>query len=356
MLRRKGQRKTIKILVALPTHGTYGGMEIFALALAEWLQRHGEYTVRVCFKLVGGNSFAKDLEDQCKEMDISYVVRQKRSLGIFRDLLWCDLLHLNNLSIEFSLLARVIGRPIVATVHNWNIRAGSFQGWAWKLAHSLAAFRTYNSEFVRRTWVSGDDLTRDVCIPTVSRLTGSSVPAADRRGFFFISRWIENKGLDVLIEAYARARIDKDAWPLKIAGDGPIRDAIMDRIRCSNSNGISILGRISDELKLFEMGHAKWVVCVPNTREDLGLTPIEARHLGVPVIASVDGGVPESAGPSAIFVPPGDSVALSRALELAAQMSDADYLRRCEDTAQDLNYYLRPLSVYAEIYRGLAPA
>ena len=49
---------------------------------------------------------------------------------------------------------------------------------------------------------------------------------------------------------------------------------------------------------------AKWMVTPPHTQEDLGLTPLEARSVGVPCIASTDGGVKETAGPHALFCKP----------------------------------------------------
>ena len=77
-----------------------------------------------------------------------------------------------------------------------------------------------------------------------------------------------------------------------------------------------------------EMKNARWVVVPPNTREDFGLTAIEARHLGVPCIITRDGGLPEAGGRQALICEPGDVAGLAKLLEQAAQMSEAEYAER----------------------------
>jgi len=100
--------------------------------------------------------------------------------------------------------------------------------------------------------------------------------------------------------------------------------------------------------------HAKWLVVPPHTQEDMGLTPLEARNVGVPVIASRDGGLPEAAGPAALLCEPGSVPDLKRRLLEAAAMSEADYTERAQRGLFTLTAYLTPLSFYPEAYRRLA--
>ena len=62
---------------------------------------------------------------------------------------------------------------------------------------------------------------------------------------------------------------------------------------------------------------------IPN--EDLGLTPLEARSVGVPCIATTDGGVKETAGPHALFCKPGDVNSLAECMKKAIQMEESQY-------------------------------
>jgi glycosyltransferase involved in cell wall biosynthesis len=99
-----------------------------------------------------------------------------------------------------------------------------------------------------------------------------------------------------------------------------------------------------------------WLVAPANTKEDMGLTPIEARSVGVPAIVTRDGGLPESGGPAALLCAPGDVRDLAMQLELAASMPDSEYRERSALARDSLRSYLRPMSDYVAIYERLTAA
>jgi glycosyltransferase involved in cell wall biosynthesis len=113
-------------------------------------------------------------------------------------------------------------------------------------------------------------------------------------------------------------------------------------------------GFVNEQEKFALMGAAKWNVAPPHTQEDLGLTPIEARHLAVPSIITRDGGLPEAAGPHALVAEPGDVASLRSRLEEATAMSEEEYRRRALASQAQLQEFLRPMSDYQTIYRQLA--
>jgi glycosyltransferase involved in cell wall biosynthesis len=345
----RADARPLKILIALPSQGVYGGMELFAIALAAWLRERPEFDVRICFKLVAGFTARDELKNRCAELRLHSTFCAGASLELVRNIAWADLVHANNCSPDIALAARVWRKPLVLTVHNWR-RGGSLRHRLWKVAHDSANFRTYNSRFVMDSWLLGKAARDCRVIPTVTHFGPTPSAPLHRRGFLFIARWIEGKGLPELVEAYARADLDRERWPLTLAGDGPLRDRIAETVRAEAIAGISILGFVSEAEKYRRIANCKWLVCPPNTREDMGLTPIEARKLGVPSIVTVDGGIPESAGAHAIFCPPGNPDALARALELAAGLSEEAYRARCEGAARSLDQYLRPLQDYSDIY------
>ena len=95
------------------------------------------------------------------------------------------------------------------------------------------------------------------------------------------------------------------------------------------------------------------MVTPPHTQEDLGLTPLEARSVGVPCIASTDGGVQETAGPPALFCKPGDVNSLADCMKRAIEMEDSQYLELSKLAKVDLEQYVRSLGEYAEEYLNL---
>ena len=95
------------------------------------------------------------------------------------------------------------------------------------------------------------------------------------------------------------------------------------------------------------------MVTPPHTQEDLGLTPLEARSVGVPCIATTDGGVQETAGPHALFCKPGDVHSLAECMKKAIQMEENKYQELSRLAKVDLEQYVRPLDEYAKEYLKL---
>jgi glycosyltransferase involved in cell wall biosynthesis len=190
-------------------------------------------------------------------------------------------------------------------------------------------------------------------VPTVCRLPQTSCPPADRKGFLFVGRWIENKGLEELITAYSRSQLDPARWPLILLGDGPLRPKVQALLAQLSVQGVEMPGFVDDQTKAIRLAGARWLVAPARTREDLGLTPIEARSVGVPVIVSRDGGLPEAGGGAAIIVEPGNIEELAGALKRAAAMGEQEYLERAERGRATLKEFLRPMTFYREAYTKL---
>ena len=61
------------------------------------------------------------------------------------------------------------------------------------------------------------------------------------------------------------------------------------------------------------------MLAYPSLYEGFGLPPLEAMSLGVPVVATTAGAIPEVVGDAALLVPPRDVPALSEALLAAVE-------------------------------------
>lgn len=346
--------RPLRVLIVAPTQGRYGGLEAFVLALAESLTHQTEFSPKLCFKLVQGASFNDELSTRCEKLGVPYTVVQRGSHELFRNLRWADVVHAQNPSPDVVFGAQLAARPLVLTVINHRSSVATLHNWLWGMAVRLAQERCYISEFVRSTWEPKKLRTHSRVLPAVSSLPPPTSLSWQRTGFFFIGRWIENKGLEELIAAYATAKIDHAHWPLTLAGDGPLRQKVEELIAQYQLQSVQLPGFVSEAEKFSLMAQAKWNVAPPHTREDLGLTPIEARHLAVPSIITRDGGLPEAAGLHALVADPGDVSSLRSRLEDAATMPEDEYRRRALGSQEGLTRFLRPLSDYHQLYRQLA--
>ena len=342
-----------KILVVASSQGVYGGIEVFATTLAEFLKEQSNWEVDLAFKLVKGFQWQSSLTEYFDESSIKPHFIERGSAQLFKLIQCADLVHLQNLSPDVVFLSKLLNKPTVATIHNWRRNTRSIHSLLWSISKKLVSAQTFNSKFVRRTWTEEPESFYSRVIPTVSQQAQENHEVVQRKGFCFVSRWIAKKGLEELIEAYAAANLDPEVWPLFLMGDGPLREKVTKQIAALGNPGIQVMGHVSNSVKHATIAQSRWIVVPPNTKEDMGLTPIEGRQLKTPAIASDDGGVPESAGPSALIFPAGNVDALRNSLIEASEMSESDYTERAEIAYSSLSDYLKPLSVYKDIYSRL---
>ena len=343
--------KKIKLLIVSPCQGAYGGIEAFVLAVAAAVRKEPDFEVRVCFKKTKHFSRQPSLKAMLAGEPVEFCERADKDLaGAIR---WADIVHLQNASPDVVALAKLFRKRLVLTIHNYMTRDLNAHRLLWRLSARFADARWYNSQFVWDTWEGTQKRSGSRKVATTSKLPEGWTPPTERVGFAFIGRWIANKGIDTLLDAYAQAEIDREKWPLVLMGDGPLRSLIEYAIQRRGVSGIRVLGFVDEETKARQMRDARWVVVPPNTREDFGLTAIEARHLGVPCIITRDGGLPEAGGRQALICEPGDVAGLAKLLEQAASMSEAEYADRAQRTRDELALELEPMEFYARAYRRI---
>jgi glycosyltransferase involved in cell wall biosynthesis len=152
-------------------------------------------------------------------------------------------------------------------------------------------------------------------------LTGPPVVA-------YAGRFSREKGVGVLIEAFARASRAVPEASLLLAGDGPERSALSAR---ADELGIGPRVRWTGHLGRKEMERvldSAWVVATPSILEEpFGLAAAEGMMRGTAILASNHGGLAEIVrdGETGVLVPPRDVDALGDAI--AALLSDR---ARCE--------------------------
>ncbi len=346
---------SLKVVIVSPCQGAYGGIEAFVLALVAALRREADIEVRLCLKRVAGFALQPSLKTMVRGEDVIYVDR-----GADRDLIeavrWADIVHLQNAPPDVALLAKLFRKPLVLTIHNYMGREVTLHRLLWRFAGKIADERWYNSQFVWDTWEPQRKRPGSRKVPTVSKLPEGWTPPNERCGFVFVGRWIANKGVDTLLDAFALAKLDPAKWPLVLMGDGPLRSLIEYAIQKRGVHGIEVLGFVDEAVKKERIQNARWIVVPPNTREDFGLTAVEARSLGVPCIITRDGGLPEAGGRQALVCEPNDPQALANLLQQAAAMSEAEYVERATRTREELATELEPMEFYAKSYRRIVQA
>jgi glycosyltransferase involved in cell wall biosynthesis len=99
----------------------------------------------------------------------------------------------------------------------------------------------------------------------------------------FAGRLADEKGVDVLLEAWSRLR---GAIPLRIAGEGPLKNSIAEKIRKDRIKGVELLGHLEHNALIQMLQRARFLILPSVWHEGFPLVIVEAFACGVPVIAS----------------------------------------------------------------------
>ena len=238
---------------------------------------------------------------------------------IARLLAWrADVVHLNypGYAPSMACAAWLCGIPVVA-------RVGPF------LAHNLA--NRWVSAYVANCDAHAADLLgsalRDRVVVTgdlfrADRVRQTLVPErplpARRDGLVrvvFLGQLVERKGLDVLIEAFARIGVPAE---LLIAGGDWRAPGYPERLR-ARACELGVAGRIHFENHRQDVGavlSTADIFVLPSRADARPRSIIEAMSLGIPVVASDVGGIPSLVlhDQTGLLVPAADADALATAL------------------------------------------
>ncbi|UUN26093.1 glycosyltransferase family 4 protein [Streptomyces sp. FIT100] len=243
-----------------------------------------------------------------------------------------DVVHAHGLHAALRVGLALAGQRRVPLVVTWHTRAhaagarGRLLGLLERRAvRAAAVVLGTSSELVDRARDRGarDARLSPVSVPGLRRPAGSyesygayeskaraELGAVDRPLLMAVGRLEPGRGYETLLDA-ARDWLRLDPVPLVvIAGEGHERGPLQRRIDAEGLP-VRLIGRRDDVSELLA---AADLALLPSRWEARSLLAQEALSLGVPLVATRVGGVPELVGDAAELVPYGDSAALAGAV------------------------------------------
>ena len=232
-------------------------------------------------------------------------------------------------------LANRLGVPLVTALHGYDVTMSDQAISATRLGreylHGRSGLQEKGALFVscsafvrRRSLEMGYPAERSIVHAIGVDLQRFQPPPEGLREriVLFVGRLVEKKGCDSLLEAMAQVQQRCSAMELVVIGDGPLRaeyEARANRLalRCR------FLGVQPSTVVRAWMARAT-VFCVPSVvaksgdAEGFGMVFIEAQAMGLPVVSTLSGGIPEAVqhGETGLLVPPRDPQGLAAALLL----------------------------------------
>ncbi len=155
---------------------------------------------------------------------------------------------------------------------------------------------------------------------------------ADARIVIFVGDFVADKHPTLLIEAFSKV-IAEDGFDnvlLVCVGSGPLEDDLRWRVDRDCPERVVFAGRRETD-GVARCMQAADVLCLPSSYEGVPNVVLEAFAVGLPVVASRVGGIPEvhPEGKLGRLVPPGDTEALVSALkEVLNEMPDRETIHR----------------------------
>ena len=282
------------------------------------------------------------------------------------DAVHCQQLHLQSLAT--GLAARVLGKPVVLTVHGRSPRPPGSRGLAFRV------MERWGASVPHRLIVVAQDLNRQ--LGTVGAVVPIGVPVEALQSFreervairrelgvddafvvLFSGRVTVDKGIRTLLGAFDAVR-RSSSRPLRLVLVGPVASDLRFELDGRTKDGdVLVTGQRNDAGRVL---CAADLFVLPSTREGLPFSVLEAMAAGVPVIATRVGDIPEVVRPqvTGLLVPPGDAGALADALRWAlARPSEMEAMaaRGLELVASRYDVS-RMCAAYRALYAEVAPS
>ena len=149
----------------------------------------------------------------------------------------------------------------------------------------------------------------------------------------FVGRLAPQKGVSTLVAA--AGLLQDESAEVVLVGDGPERPALeREAERLGVGGRLHFVGFLAHDRLPAVMSHADLFV-LPSLYEELGTVLLEAMQVGLPIVASKIGGIPDviEEGVNETLVPPGDPEALARAIDRL--LANHDLARRLSEGAQE---------------------
>jgi glycosyltransferase involved in cell wall biosynthesis len=163
-----------------------------------------------------------------------------------------------------------------------------------------------------------------------------AAPREAEPGFTVLSvgRLETEKNPLLLADVLAGLRARDARWRLVVAGEGPMRAELEERLAALGvADGADLLGYVPVDAGLHDLYRSSDFFLHVSWTEGLPQVLFEAFAARLPIVATAVGGVPDAAGDAALLVPPGDADAAVEAVGRLA--ADADLRARLVEAGVD---------------------
>lgn len=306
--------------IVLVSHAFFpqvGGIETVSKILAEEWTKKGHEVIVITST------------DGPKIIDTYQVLRKPTIKEFWRWVKWCDLIFHNNISLNYLWPLMFLRRPWLVVHHLWIRRVNGTTGWQDRLKRYVLRFAKNGANSLAIAQSLPGSI-RVVGNPYDSEVFFFKGDDERKKDFIFAGRLVSDKGVYLLIEAFALLLELGYQTNLTLIGKGPEECGILQRIaQLGLENHIHIRGEIRGE-ELANAFHEHQCLVVPSLWEEpFGLVVVEGLACGCIVIAADGGGMREAGGEESLYFLRGESLSLAKKMETVLNKTiDIDLKRK----------------------------
>jgi colanic acid/amylovoran biosynthesis glycosyltransferase len=241
--------------------------------------------------------------------------------------LFPDLVHAHFASGGRSALplARALRVPLVVTLHGNDVTVRGQRPDLYKRLGKEASLFICVSKFIRDRALEAGFPAHKLVVHYIGIDRGLFSPSTTTltpQGVLFVGRLVEKKGCEYLIRAMQLVQRARPECELTVIGDGPLRLSLESlakdlKVRCQ-FRGVQPATVIREELQKARIFCAPSLTAADGDSEGLGMVFAEAQAMGVPVVSTMHGGIPEVVvnRSTGLLTPERDYQALANALSV----------------------------------------
>jgi colanic acid/amylovoran biosynthesis glycosyltransferase len=197
-------------------------------------------------------------------------------------------------------LARALRVPLVVTLHGNDVTARGQHPDRYRRLGEDASLFICVSEFIRDRALEAGFPSQKLVVHYIGidrGLFSPSISPVTSQGVLFVGRLVEKKGCEYLVRAMELVQRAHPQCELTVIGDGPLRTSLEAlakdlNLRCQ-FRGIQSAAAVREALRKARIFCVPSLTAADGDSEGLGMVFAEAQAMGVPVVSTMHGGIPE---------------------------------------------------------------
>lgn len=321
-----------------------GGIEVISQMLAQAFTNYGHEVHLLTWS-----------QDNSGQVFPFRVIRKPSFITLIKEHYWADLVFENNPSLRLSWPNLIFNKPSVVTLQTWLSRKDGTKSFIDKLKLKGLTRAT--------KVIACSNAVKTGCWPQALVIENPfqeklfrEIPEIPRdRDFVFLGRMVSDKGAELAIKAFHRAKIhdenkemERPQLFLTMIGDGPERKKLEKLANEFNLNDqIEFTGYLQGERLVNCLNRHRFMLVPSIWEEPFGIVVLEGMASGCLPIVSDGGGLPEAIGNSGFLFKRGDLDDLTNCM--LEVLKNPGLVQQCHDNFKH-HLALHKLEVVAKRY------